>query len=293
MAELSTVNRVVVGSSPTLPVDRNPCALWGFLRFRRSASRYVPVSRCWLVAGLPGRRARCASLRPPGWCSCGTAAGVPNGLRACLAVKIRLVKPEVRVDAMVAEYVSARDEMIAAISNQHLALTFGTASIVAAFAAGFLTWDDPAAPGLFFAIAPLTTWVFIMWLGEVVRMLRAVEFCTAQADIVNALATPDEPVLRWESWRAEKGQPQRTIQFTYLATAITLSGAYVGALACGAITGASGWGWWWVGPIIAVAAAIEGIFLAWVNQIFRIWKSTDVGMQPLWQSLWPRVRDRE
>ena len=100
-------------------------------------------------------------------------------------------------------------------------------------------------------------------------------------------------MLRWESWRAEKGQPQRTIQFTYLATAITLSGAYVGALACGAITGASGWGWWWVGPIIAVAAAIEGIFLAWVNQIFRIWKSTDVGMQPLWQSLWPRVRDRE
>jgi hypothetical protein len=127
-----------------------------------------------------------------------------------------------------AEYVSARDDLSSAIANQHYALTFGTASIVAVLVAGFLRWEHPADPLIFFAVAPVSAWVLAVWLAEVVRMLRPVQFCREQAALINAMfedIDPDNPPLRWEAWRDAE---ENTITWTYVSIVAVLSGGYLG-----------------------------------------------------------------
>lgn len=139
--------------------------------------------------------------------------------------------------ARLAEHISARDEMISAISNQHLALTFGTASIVGVFVAGFLTWEQPANPAVFFAIAPLSAWVLAMWLAEVVRMFRPVAFCREQGALLNesiGVDDPDHPPIRWELWRDQ--DPARTITWTYISVVVVMAGAYIAGTSLGLIT---------------------------------------------------------
>ncbi len=174
--------------------------------------------------------------------------------------------------ARLAEHVSARDEMISSISNQHLALTFGTASIVGVFVAGFLTWKQPANPAVFFAIPLLSAWVLAMWVAEVVRMLRAVEFCREQACIINE--SIHAPGLRWEASRDRAAW--RTITWTYISVPTVLSLSYLAGLALGLVTIRLP-----VLPTVGIAvtsvlmlAAVLGasfwIFLKWIDPPSRV-----------------------
>lgn len=187
-------------------------------------------------------------------------------------------------DARLAEHLSARDELLGAINNQHLALTFGTAALVAMFGAGFVAGSDKVAPAIFFAILPLSWWILAMWLGEVVRMLRAVEFCTEQEALINAemkLSDPEGRVaLRWESWRQDADTPWRTITWTYLSVGLFLGLTDLAALACGTIWALDKSHWiTWVVVLVPALVAVAGIDVARrVLAIFQVWDVANIGM---------------
>ncbi len=182
-------------------------------------------------------------------------------------------------DARIAEYSSARDELFSAISNQHLVLTFGTASIVGVFVAGLLTWDEPVSWAVFLAVPPISAWILAMWLAEVVRMLRAVAFCRDQASVVNrslGLEEMDCPPLRWEAWRDQ--EPGRTVRWSYISVVVTLSGAYITAVPLGLITADLPWPWT---SLVALAfTAGLAIVLTAVFAVYRRWSTpaSKVGM---------------
>lgn len=163
-----------------------------------------------------------------------TALRVPSGraLQSTSGVYLTTMDAERSVfDARVAEYVSVRDEMIGAIANQHLVLTFGTASTVGLFAAGFVEWHQRVAPAIFFGISPLTWWILVMWLSEVLRMLRAVRFCGDQEVLINASLAPTTTgqALSWESWRRSTGG---TIISSYVSVVAVIALTDLCALVC-------------------------------------------------------------
>jgi hypothetical protein len=186
--------------------------------------------------------------------------------------------------AQLEDYISARDEVIGAISNQHMALTFGTGALVAAFGAGFLSWGKPIAPAIFVGIVPLSWWILTMWLGEVVRMLRAVEFCGDQEQILNESIRRQDPAqlapLRWEQWRRRADTPWRTITWTYKSVGILLLCTNAAAMACWTVTAIqSHWEGWVIAMIWALALASGLPFVRWVLVTFQAWSAADVGMQ--------------
>lgn len=187
-------------------------------------------------------------------------------------------------EARLAELGSARDELISAISNQHLVLTFGTASIIGVLVAGFLTWEDPANWAVFFAVPPISAWVLAMWLAEVVRMLRAVEFCREQATVINKameMDAADFPPIRWERWRAEPG---RTILWSYVSVVMVLSGAYFAGGLLGLVV--VDWPGRWVAVAAAVLLVALAALLAFVYAVFGNWTkpNSKVGMPTSWRS---------
>jgi hypothetical protein len=185
--------------------------------------------------------------------------------------------------ARLEEHISARDELIAAIGNQHMALTFGTGALVAAFGAGFLSWAQPIAPAIFFGIMPLSWWILAMWLGEVVRMLRVVEFCGDQERILNDSIRGEDSgqpdPLRWEQWRRQDDAPWRTVTWTYISVAILLLWTNVAALACGTVTAIqSDWSWWVIAAIWVFLLVSGFAFVRSVLITFQIWTAARVGM---------------
>jgi hypothetical protein len=187
--------------------------------------------------------------------------------------------------AQLEDYVSARDELMGAISNQHMALTFGTGALVAAFGAGFLSWAEPIAPAIFIGILPLSWWILTMWLGEVVRMLRAVEFCGDQEQILSESIRNQDPAqpdpIRWEQWRRSADAPWRTITSTYTSVAILLLCTNVAALACWVVTARqSHWERWVIAAILVLVVAGGLAFGRWVLLTFQTWSAADVGMPP-------------
>jgi hypothetical protein len=173
-------------------------------------------------------------------------------------------------EARLAEHISARDELIGAISNQHLVLTFGTASIVGVFVAGFLTWEDSVNWAVFFAIPPISAWVLAMWLAEVVRMIRAVAFCSEQASVINAslgMSQIDNPPIRWEAWREE--DRDRTIRWSYISVVVALFGTYLIAIPFG--LGSVDWSPGWK-VLVAFAFVLGlGALIGAVAVVFRRW----------------------
>lgn len=175
-------------------------------------------------------------------------------------------------EARLAELVSARDELIGAISNQHLALTFGTASIVGVLVAGFLTWGDSANCAVFFAVPPISAWVLAMWLAEVVRMLRAVEFCREQAAVINAslgMAEIEHPPIRWEAWRDQ--DPGRTIRWSYVSVVAALSGAFLAGSVLGLVT--ANWAPCWTTVVAVAFSAAFVTLLTFVFRVYRRWRT--------------------
>ena len=185
--------------------------------------------------------------------------------------------------AQLEDYISARGELVGAISNQHMALTFGTGALVAAFGAGFLSWAKPITPAIFIGIVPLSWWILTMWLGEVVRMLRAAEFCGDQEQILNESIRRQDPSqldpLRWEGWRRKDDAPWRTITWTYTSVALLLLCTNAAAMTCWTVTAIqSHWECWVIVVIWILALALGLPFVRWVLMTFQTWSAADVGM---------------
>jgi len=177
--------------------------------------------------------------------------------------------------------------MMGAISNQHMALTFGTGALIAAFGAGVLSWEKTIAPAIFIAIVPLSWWILTMWIGEVVRMLRAVEFCGDQEQLINESITrldPSQPqALRWESWRRDEEAPWRTSTWTYKSVALLLLLTNLAAGAGGTVTAVrNGWTNLVVALVWMLTLACGAYFARWVRKIYRRWtENAEVGIPAL------------
>jgi hypothetical protein len=179
-------------------------------------------------------------------------------------------------EAQLSEYVSARDEVLGAIGNQHLVLTFGTASIVGLFAAGFVEWSTRAAAPIFFAIGLLALWVGFIWLGEAVRMVRAAAFCVEQAEMINQ-GFGGRAALRWEEWRRERG----TIVWMYSLVVVALAGTDIASMVAGWTSGdrsLHGWPLWALilttvllaAASVVAATAFVKVALPWVEEDRRV-----------------------
>ena len=122
-----------------------------------------------------------------------------------------------------------------------------------------------------------------MWIGEVVRMLRAVEFCGEQARIVGDSVRDEDPSqpdpLRWEQWRRDQSKPWRTITWTYVSVAILLLCANAAAMACGTVTAVqSHWAGWVVWLVWALSLLAGLPFVRWVLITSQTWGAAAVGM---------------
>jgi hypothetical protein len=191
--------------------------------------------------------------------------------------------PERVFQAWLEEHRATRDEIVGAINNQHLALTFGTGALLAAFGAGFLSWKQPIGPAIFFSVVPLSWWILTMWLGEVVRMLRAAEFCGNQERIINNSIQPRDPEqpapLRWEQWRRQADAPWRTVTSTYISVAVLLLFTNAAAMACGTVTAIQTDWTTCVIVLVWILALAAGLpFVRWVLVTFQTWSAADIGM---------------
>jgi hypothetical protein len=123
------------------------------------------------------------------------------------------------------EWNAIRNDVLGAIANQHLVLTFGIAAIAAVFVAGFAVGRGSQSGGLFLGAAALSIWVVILWLAEIVRMLRGVAFCRETEALVNGIVgTRDPPALFWESWKEQ--ELRRTLRWNYPSVLVMLSLSY-------------------------------------------------------------------
>ena len=97
-----------------------------------------------------------------------------------------------------------RAETMAALQNQHSALSFGIATLGLLVAAASLTWkDQPDAAGLIFllAVPVASALVLVVWLAEHIRLVRLRIFLLELSQRINA-ELHDEG-LYWEQWLVE------------------------------------------------------------------------------------------
>jgi hypothetical protein len=184
--------------------------------------------------------------------------------------------------AQLQEYFSARDELFRAIGDQHVALTFGTGALIATFGAGFVAWNRSAAPFVFIGVILLSWWIFTLWLGQVVRMLRAVAFCTEQEARINQSIPRDSlgfPALRWEEWRQDPGARWRTINWTYLSVGVVIAAVDLTAAGCMTATAHSnGWAAWELSVGLIAVASAAALFFLFVAKTFVTWAKEAVGL---------------
>lgn len=190
-------------------------------------------------------------------------------------------------DAMLADYLSSRDEMHNAISNQQMVLTFGTALIVGVAATGAALWTKDVAPGLLMLLPAVAAWTLALWLGEVVRMLRSVAFCEYKARVVNDHVADDDVVapIEWESWRQDKAHPERTISWTYFAVVAGLYLVGAGGLVAAIVANTqlpAGRAWSSLGVFAGVAmnATLGLVVTAYLYRVYGVWIRRDSGVGP-------------
>jgi hypothetical protein len=120
------------------------------------------------------------------------------------------------------EYNSMRTESLQSMKNQLSSLQVGTASIGVLIAAGFSTWDK----GLFFSViifllfVPAVCYIsLVIWIGEVVRMMRAGKYIAELEIKINSAYPATEKPLNWENWLRTQSNNSKTpqLQWNYKA----------------------------------------------------------------------------
>jgi hypothetical protein len=138
-----------------------------------------------------------------------------------------------------------------------LVLSFGLAAIAAVFVAGFTVSAGFQAGSLFLGGAVLSIWVIVLWLGEIVRVLRDVAYCRETEVVINNLVGTDPPALFWESWKER--ELRRTLRWNYPSVLLMLSLSYSACCTLALVRGE------WSGTadvLICVAAAVV-LLLVW------------------------------
>ena len=140
-----------------------------------------------------------------------------------------------RIELLIKEYDTLRDESLGSMSHRSQIVSFGLASLCLLL--GTLFGSSIVAGSSFLRLAlagigipALSIGVLLLWLGEVERMVRAGN-CLAQLEIlINAevLGTEAEsrPALQFETWLRSPGVQMR---YPYVVVPTLFLGAAVGA----------------------------------------------------------------
>ena len=105
------------------------------------------------------------------------------------------------VEIALEEYKSLRQEALTSMGTQQSILSFGTAALGILLAGAFNVFGDALAATLIFLVfVPLLSHlVLVLWMTEVVRMLRAGFFLANIEKQISALIGSDG-LLTWERW---------------------------------------------------------------------------------------------
>jgi len=105
------------------------------------------------------------------------------------------------VEISLEEYKSLRQEALTSMGTQQSILSFGTAALGILLAGAFNVFGDALAAALIFLLfVPLLSHlVLVLWMTEVVRMLRAGFFLANIENEISALIGRDG-ILTWERW---------------------------------------------------------------------------------------------
>lgn len=151
-----------------------------------------------------------------------------------------------KTELFIQQYIAVKAEMLAAISAQHVIMTYSLAATAAIFTGLLAIWDDQNLRVAVLAMAPLfLIFVWFIWEGEVLRMARAARFIWELEKMVNPLLAgrqrPSRPggaadgsdlddaaVLHWESWVRGENRWSRHL---HLGPSYMLSSAVLVSLA--------------------------------------------------------------
>ena len=105
------------------------------------------------------------------------------------------------VNVVLEEYRTLRQEALTSMGTQQSILSFGTAALGILLAGAFNVFNEPLPAALVFLlfVPLLSDLVFVLWMTEVVRMLRAGYFLARVERRVDELMA-HEDLLSWERW---------------------------------------------------------------------------------------------
>jgi hypothetical protein len=106
-----------------------------------------------------------------------------------------------QVEVMLEEYRTLRQEVFTSMGTQQSILSFGTAALGILLAGAFNVFGEPLPAALIFLLfVPLVSHlILVLWMTEVVRMLRAGYFLARVERKVDDLMESKE-LLSWERW---------------------------------------------------------------------------------------------
>lgn len=159
------------------------------------------------------------------------------------------------------EYKTLREEILRSIDTQQTILRLGTAAagIVPAVSVNFVDEEIPQGV-LFLLFAPLVSYlILIVWMGEVLRLIRAGAFLRGLETRINAAL--ERPALGWEYWAhqlQEHGRAPviRSVEgFHMLGIVSMFSLIALGSMAAGiAVLHGTSLAGWWLAALVAAAA---------------------------------------
>jgi hypothetical protein len=126
------------------------------------------------------------------------------------------------ITVVLEEYKTLRTESLESMKNQQSALRAGTAAAGILIGSGFNLWNKALLPEfIFLAFAPVICYLaLIIWMGEVVRMMRAGKFLSELEIKISAEYPEKKDTLSWEKWLRIKSQSGETPQMKFNYQAI-------------------------------------------------------------------------
>jgi len=120
-----------------------------------------------------------------------------------------MASPASQVEVMLEEYRTLRQEVFTSMGTQQSILSFGTAALGILLAGAFNVFGEPLPAALIFLLfVPLVSHlILVLWMTEVVRMLRAGYFLARIERKVDEL-TDCTDLLSWERWAHARPVPE-------------------------------------------------------------------------------------
>jgi hypothetical protein len=152
-----------------------------------------------------------------------------------------------RTQLLIQQYITVRAELVAAVGAQHTIMAYALTGLAAIFTGLLTIWDQENIRVTVLAAAPFfLTFVWFIWIGEVLRMARAARFIWELEKLVNTRRTDQErlarglrdtdlsaaDVLHWETWVRGENRWSRNLHLgpSYVLCSLLLLGLAVSSM---------------------------------------------------------------